>query len=345
MAHYDTNFCTRSCTIVNLYAGRNQYSPSSTEGFIRLEDSQLILNGDPYAVRGINYYPAQYPWRRFLVESDLDVVRQELILLRETNLNTLRIFLWNEALFQCFGSGAVPNPWHFQRLDAIIQMVGELGFHLIVTLNDLPDLQNYPLYSNPPHNAHQTAYIVGRYQNESAILAWDVRNEGDIDYGTHPNIQGHFEREAILNWLNITTQNVRSIDSNHLITAGWLYDAESTAPYVDFISFHHWTNSAELAERISTMQAATDKPILLQEVGYSTFSRSEQEQADALDEVLSATEESDLLGWLVWAAFDFPREASCFPSPCRSQNNQEHYFGLWRSDYTPKLAVDVIRLR
>lgn len=322
-----------------------EYSPSSAEGFIRLENSRLSLNGEHYPVRGINYYPAQYPWRRFLVESDLDVVRQELNLLNETNLNTLRIFLWNEALFQCFGSGAVPNPWHFQRLDAIIQMAGELGFRLIVTLNDLPDLEQYPLYSNPPHNAHQTAYIIGRYRDEGAILAWDVRNEGDIDYGTHPNIRSNFERETVLNWLNTTTQTVRTIDNNHLITAGWLYDAESTAPYVDFISFHHWTNSAELAERIATMQAVTDKPILLQEVGYSTFSRSERQQANALQEVLTATEDADLLGWLVWAAFDFPRKASCFPSPCHSQNNQEHYFGLWRSDYTEKLAVDVIRDR
>ncbi|MEO1289446.1 MAG: glycosyl hydrolase [Chloroflexota bacterium] len=172
-----------------------------------------------------------------------------------------------------------------------------------------------------------------------------MRNEGDIDYGTHPNLQGNFDRETVLNWLNMTSQMIRVLDDNHLITAGWLYDAESTAPYVDFISFHHWTNSRELAERIATIQSATDKPILLQEVGYATFGRTEQQQANALDEVLTATENAGLLGWMVWTAFDFPREATCFPSPCQSVNNQEHYFGLWRTDYTPKPAVEVIRSR
>lgn len=322
-----------------------QYMPSSMQGYVTLEDNHLMLNDAIYPVRGINYYPAQYPWRRFLSESDSATIIQELTLMREANLNTLRIFVWNQAIFQCYGSGAVPNAYNFQRLDTMIQLAGDMGFRLIVTLNDLPDLINRPLYDNPRHVVEQTAFIVDRYKDEAAILAWDVRNEGDIDYGTHPNLRGDFERETVLNWLGETIQQVRAIDSNHLITAGWLYDAESTAPYVDFISFHHWTSAEELIERIAQMQAVTDTPILLQEVGYATFTRSEEQQAEILEEVLSTAENTNLLGWLIWTAFDFPREATCYPSPCQSVNNQEHYFGLWTSDYRPKLAVEVIRDR
>ena len=47
----------------------------------------------------------------------------------------------------------------------------ERGFHLIVTLNDLPDLTIRPLYLNPGVAAAQTAYIVSRYRDEPAILA------------------------------------------------------------------------------------------------------------------------------------------------------------------------------
>ncbi|GAB5494481.1 MAG: hypothetical protein Phog2KO_46960 [Phototrophicaceae bacterium] len=319
------------------------YTPSEMQGFVRMEDSQLMLGSEPYAVRGINYYPSQYPWRRFLSESDPETIQQDLAVMREANLNTLRIFVWNQAIFQCYGSGAVPNAYNFQRLDNMIQLAGNMGFRLIVTLNDLPDLINRPLYDNPAHVVAQTAFIVSRYRDEPAILAWDVRNEGDIDYGTHPNLRGDFEREAVLSWLEDTTQMVRAIDSNHLITAGWLYDAESTAPYVDFISFHHWTGADELVERINAMQAVTDTPILLQEVGYATFMRSEEDQAIILADVLETAENTNLLGWLIWTAFDFPREATCYPSPCQSVNNQEHYFGLWNSDYSPKLAVAIIR--
>ncbi len=321
------------------------YVPSTMEGFVTLEGNQFIVNDAPYPVRGINYYPAQYPWRRFLSESDTDTLIQELTLMREANLNTLRIFVWNQAIFQCYGSGAVPNAYNFQRLDEMIRLAGIMGFRLIVTLNDLPDLTSYPLYDNPSHVVEQTAFIVDRYKDEPAILAWDVRNEGDIDYGTHPNLRGDFERETVLNWLDQTIQAVRAIDDNHLVTAGWLYEAESTAPYVDFISFHHWTSAEELTARIEGMQAFTDTPILLQEVGYATFMRSEEEQAEILDSVLSTAENTNLLGWLIWTAFDFPREVTCYPSPCQSVNNQEHYFGLWTSDYRPKLALEVIRDR
>lgn len=319
------------------------YTPSEMRDFVRLEDNRFMIGDEVFDVRGINYYPANYPWRRFLAESDAESVWTELSLLQAANLNTLRIFVWNQAIFQCFGSGAVPNAGNFQRLDTFIQMAASFGFRLIVTLNDLPDLENHILYDNPEYIVQQTAYLVERYRDEAAILAWDMRNEGDINYGTHPNIVGNFERDTVLNWLNITSQNIQALDDNHLITAGWLYDAEATAPYVDFISFHHWTDSQELAERISHIQAVSELPILLQETGYSTFRVSEQAQADSLNEVLTAAEDANLLGWMVWTAFDFPLEATCYPSPCRSADNAEHHFGLWTSDYVPKPAVAVLQ--
>lgn len=147
------------------------YVPSTMEGFVSLEDNQFMINDEIYSVRGINYYPAQYPWRRFLSESDADTISQEMTLMREANLNTLRIFVWNQAIFQCYGSGAVPNAYNFQRLDEMIRLAGIMGFRLIVTLNDLPDLINYPLYDNPSHVVEQTAFIVERYKDEPAILA------------------------------------------------------------------------------------------------------------------------------------------------------------------------------
>lgn len=315
------------------------YAESSMQDFVVVKDGKFSIAGEAFIARGINYYPAKYPWRRFLTESDISVIEQELALLKNAHLNTLRIFLWNEALFQCWGSGAVPQINAFHRLDTIIRTAADHDFRLIITLNDLPDLEIYPLYDNPPHIVEQTAFIVERYRDEAAILAWDVRNEGDIDYGTHPNIKGNFSREAVLNWLGATSDNIRTIDPNHLITAGWLYDAGATAPCVDFISFHHWTDANELEQRIEAISTVTDKPILLEEVGYTTKEVSEERQAELLSDIIATSEEQDLLGWLVWAAFDFPIDATCYPSPCQSPDNREHYFGIWHSDYSPKRAA------
>ncbi|MCA9909931.1 MAG: hypothetical protein KC519_14840, partial [Anaerolineae bacterium] len=128
----------------------------------------------------------------------------------------------------------------------------------------------------------------------------------------------------------------------HLITAGWYLDAEATAPYVDFVSFHHWYDAAGLFERIQTLRAATDKPLLLEEVGYSTRRMQEDDQARTLREVTTVTEREGLLGWLIWTAFDFPTDRSCYPSPCLSPDNAEHYFGIWHTDYSAKPAVEVL---
>ncbi|MEL6307620.1 MAG: cellulase family glycosylhydrolase, partial [Chloroflexota bacterium] len=173
-----------TCTpeqIEQAHAQTGNYIPTDISGFVTLENGQFTVDSEPFYVRGVNYYPAQYPWRRFLTETDIPSVEQELTLLRETGFNTLRIFLWHQALFQCPGSDGVPNIGVIQRLDGIIQTASNAGFRLIVTLNDLPDLEDYFLYDNPLHTQQQVTYIVSRYRDEPAILAWDLRNEGDID--------------------------------------------------------------------------------------------------------------------------------------------------------------------
>jgi hypothetical protein len=319
-------------------AAVGDYQSSPLTDFIEITGSGFTLNDEPYPVRGINYYPARYPWRRFLTETDTTALHTEFTLMRDAGFNTLRIFLWNEALFICPGSPAVPHPDHLQRLDTVIRLAADYDFRLIVTLNDMPDPT---LYTNPPHVQQQTAFIITRYRDEAAIMAWDLRNEGDIDYGTHHAFPAIATREEVLDWLDTTAQQVRALDSRHLITAGWLYNPEDTIPYVDFISFHHWTPAADLPARLTPIR--TTKPILLQEFGYSTQRLTPDQQARMISEVIA--ESQSLAGWMIWAAFDFPLDRSCYPSPCQSPDNQEHYFGLWTSDYTPKPALKMLRER
>jgi hypothetical protein len=330
-----------ACTDIEIEAALDalpEYQPTGLADFIRVQDGQLMVGEKQFFVRGVNYYPSRYPWRRFLTQTDLATINEEFALLQSVEFNTLRIFLWNEALFRCPGSGAVPVADAFLRLDGIVQKAAEYGFRLIVTLNDLPDLTDYPLYDNPPHILAQTNFIVQRYRDEAAILAWDLRNEGDIDYRT----RREFTRDTVLDWLDQTSALVRSLDANHLITAGWLQDSEATIPYVDFVSFHHWTGAPEALDRIVTLQSATDKPVLLQEFGYSTQRIDLETQASTIGEVIDVVEGLDAAGWLIWTAFDFPTDATCMPPNCPSEDNAEHHFGLWYTDFTPKPVVNVL---
>ena len=314
-----------------------EYQPTDLADFIRVQNGQLMIGEEQFYVRGVNYYPAKYPWRRFLTQTDMETIDKEFALLQSVEFNTLRIFLWNEALFMCPGSGAVPVADAFLRLDGIVQKAAVYGFRLIVTLNDLPDLTDYPLYDNPPHILAQTGFIVQRYRDEAAILAWDIRNEGDIDYD-----RGAFTHDTVLDWLGQTSASVRSLDANHLITAGWLHDSEATIPYVDIVSFHHWSGVPQAHNRIVELQKATDKPVLLEEFGYSTHGMDLASQAIITGEMIYEVEAMNVAGWLIWTAFDFPTDATCTPPNCPSEDNAEHHFGLWYPDYTPKHVVNAL---
>lgn len=324
--------------IESALAAISPYAPVASGGFARLEGEAMVIDDAPFIIRGVNYYPSRAPWRRFLTEAGLDDIARELDLIREAGFNTLRIFVWHEALFECPGSGAVPRPEGFARLDSVIRLAAARNLRLIVTLNDLPDLAVRPIYHFPDAANAQTAFIVARYRDEPAILAWDLRNEGDVDY-----IRGYASARAVLNWLRALAPQVRALDPNHLITIGWNDHAHLAAELVDFLSLHHWRSADNLSERLAALRAQSSKPILLQEIGYSTPARTEARQAERLRDALTAAESAGLLGWLVWTAFDFPTSATCTPPACPSPDNAEHHYGLWRVDYSPKPALDMLR--
>ncbi len=314
--------------------------------FVTVSDDQLLLEGEIFKVKGVNYYPRHTPWHRFLEESDPAEMAAELDLISRAGLNTLRVFLWYEPLFTCEPETAIPNEEVFTKVDALIQLAEERDLKLIVTLNDLPDLRFRPLYTDWEHYDAQTVYIVRRYRNEPAILAWDVRNEGDIDYGAQSSDHQLFSQEDVINWLAHITQMVRENDPNHLITAGWWGDPLVTSPYVDFLSFHQFDSFdvQQLQNRIEQYQQSSNQPLLLQEVGYHSWaeatdgSRDELTQAEILGDVVNAVEETGIAGWVVWTAFDFVLAPGQPP-------NYEHFFGLWRTDLSSKPVLDELPLQ
>jgi endo-1,4-beta-mannosidase len=265
------------------------------------------------------------------------VAARELDLIQAAGLNTIRIFLWYPALFDCPGSGLVPRAEAFARLDGILALAAARDLHVLVTLNDLPDLSIRPLYTNPTIAAAYTAYIVDRYRAEPTILAWDLRNEGDIDITREQQSPA-----AVYRWLEETSKLVRATDPNHLITAGWLSNPISTDPAVDFFSFHHWTEATAIFDRVRALRALSTKPVLLEEVGYSTFGGDRERQSRDLLAAVQAADQAGMLGWIVWTAFDFPTAVTCIQPACPSKDNGEHHFGLWRVGYSAKPAVEAL---
>ncbi len=316
------------------------YTPQGAGGFVRLENGRFVADGAPFVARGVNYYPARAPWRRFLTEADLATVARELDLLAAAGVNTIRLFAWHAALFQCPGSGVVPRAEGFARLDGTIRLAAQRGMRILLTLNDLPDLIARPLYTDSALADAQSLFIAARYRAEPAILAFDLRNEPDIDY-----LRGYARSADVIAWLNQLAPRLRAAAPNHLLTIGWNENSLAAESVVDFLSFHHWRSAENLRARISALRAGSRKPILLQELGYPARAGNPAaltEQARKLEAALQTAEAADLLGWLLWTAFDFPTDATCVPPACPSADNAEHHFGIWTADYAPKPAARVL---
>ncbi len=311
---------------------------STTPGdFVTVQGRGFTVKSKPFYLRGFNYYPRHAPWEAFLTSADMTEVAQEFDLIAKAGFNTLRIALWNDPLFTCAPDKAVPKVDGFAKLDAVIKLAREHNLKLIVTLNDLPDLYYRLLYTDYARYDAQTAFIVSRYREEPAILAWDLRNEPDLDYGADGRAAVTSSAD-VLKWLAHVSGVVRSNDQRHPITIGWWGNATLADELVDFVSIHHWADAAELTERLKALQAATNKPVLLEEVGYPAWDQdSEARQAKSLHDVLGLAEDGETAGWLIWTAFDFVPPAGQTP-------NQEYYFGLWRTDLTPKPALTILPL-
>ena len=311
-----------------------------TGPFVTAEKGQFVFDGEPFPIRGVNYYPRHAPWHRFLPELDLEEADKELQLISTVGLNTIRLFLWYDPLFTCEPETAVPQEALFAQLDQLLALAEQHQLKAIITLHDLPDLLFRPLYTDWDRYDAQTRYIVSRYQAHPTILAWDLRNEGDLDYGARGDDTPHTPSEVI-DWLAHTSELVRAIDQNHLITAGWWGDPAATAPYVDFLSFHHWYDAQQLQARIELYQQMSNKPILLEEIGYHSWAqapqdkRDEASQAALLQQALETAEDADLAGWVIWTAFDFQSDTG--------NDHFENHFGLWHNDLTPKAAVEIIK--
>jgi len=315
--------------------------PIDTTTFVTAMENQLMWQGEPFTITGVNYYPRHAPWHRFIDEVDLVKMTEEFDLIQQAGFNTVRVFLRYQSLFTCQPEAAIPNEAAFAKIDTLFQLATERQLKLIVTLNDLPDLVFRPLYTDWAHYDNQTRYIVRRYRHETAILAWDLRNEGDIDYGAQTPDKTQATQEDVMVWLAHISDMVRAEDPHHLLTAGWWGNPLITEPYVDLLSFHHWTTGVALQQRIDEYQAITDKPLLLQEVGYTSWSATppdvaqETAQAQQLAEAITVTESANISGWVVWTAFDF------VPPP-GAPTVTEHFFGLWRTDLSPKPGLAVV---
>lgn len=248
-------------------------------------------------IRGINYYPANSPWMDFWSSYDPLVTERDLRRVKKLGLNTVRVFLPTRDV----GVEEI-NSRLFANFDHFLEVAETYNLHVVPTLFDFPigfEASTYPIYYR------QLNYLLNSYKDNTTILAWNLKNEPDLDFNYHG-------KDKVLPWLSFIAQTAKELDSNHPITIGWAdgKNAHHIANEVDYISIHHYTSLDKL-EAYHTSLKAYGKPIVLEEFGYSSTSSiwnaytcDEEKQSQKILTSIQAAENLDM-SWMLWTLYDF----------------------------------------
>lgn len=287
-------------------------------------------------ISGINYYPKSQPWTLFDVQLDTTTIEQDFMLIKENGLNTLRIFV----PYPDFGKASVATE-KTERLISLLDLANAQQLKVIVTLFDF--YGDYSLENWTLTHRHAEA-IVQAIKGHPALLAWDIKNEPDLDFESRG-------KDRVLSWLREMIHRVRSWDPMHPVTVGWSnpQDALLLQEEVDFVSFHYYMAPEDFQEGYTTLKKAVgNKEVLLEEYGYSSFSGlgnlfmgSEQKQMKFYQDMTTVLKQENIHN-LLWTLHDFEEIPDRVVGKLPWRKGQQKHFGLLRSDGSKKPAFDLI---
>jgi hypothetical protein len=326
--------------------------------------SILTLDGRPYYIAGINYYPVDAGWDRFWVWYTPKTINYDFNIIRSLGLNTIRIFI----PFDQFGGAALGNNPGLQptpqptpasgkvaaptngtivaqplrKLEDLLTRASTYNLHVIVTLFDFRS--DYTLLHWPNADSQLEALLT-HFKNNPTILAWDLKNEPDQDY----HAAGKYLVDA---WLTHVAYTARLSDPNHLLTIGWASPqaAQTTIPGIDFVSFHYYAPAAYLASAYAALRAAhPGEPIVLGEFGLPTWNsfffpngHTEAEQTAYYAAILRFLRTSDSAGYLAWTLYDFSYVPPTAAGGSPWQIGPQKAMGILHTNARPKRASQLL---
>ncbi|KAI4626600.1 hypothetical protein J4E83_003752 [Alternaria metachromatica] len=197
-------------------------------------------DGLKFNIDGVTKYYAgtNSYWIPFLTnDNDVDVIMGHLA---TSDQKILRIWGFNDVktipgsgtvYFQSFsGSTATINTGTngLQRLDAVVNAAEKHGIKLIINfVNNWTDyggmaayfsacgvISNAQWYTSTKCQTMYQAYIkavISRYRNSNAVFAWELANEPRCNL---------CQTSVLTNWIRQTSDYIRSLDPDHMITVG-----------------------------------------------------------------------------------------------------------------------------
>lgn len=210
-------------------------------------------------IKGINYYPKDTPWDMFGANFDTKAISKDFNIIKDAGLNTIRIFI----PYKGFGKANVISE-KLEKLQRILDLAETNHIKVVVTLFDF-----YGDYSilNWTLNQRHAETIISKFKNHNAIIAWDIKNEPDLDFDSRNKVN-------VIAWLKSMIAFVKVTDKNHPVTIGWS-NAKSASVLmddVDYVSFHYYKNINDLEVTFKSLkQDIPNKPIIISEFGVSSY--------------------------------------------------------------------------
>ena len=280
-----------------------------------IKASQHVLD-----IKGINYYPQDTPWDMYGENFDISNITKDFDIIKNAGLNTIRIFV----PYADFGNANI-NPKKLDKLKTVLDLAEAHQLKVMVTLFDF-----YGDYSviNWSLNQHHALSIVSALQHHNALVAWDIKNEPNLDFESRG-------KTLVTAWLTAMTATVKSVDKVHPVTIGWSNAASATLlqDTLDFVSFHYYEDLGDLDTTYKTLKAELpDTTIAITEFGMSSnrglwhpFGNSEDDQAAYYKQAQTLFKLYNI-PYMSWTLYDFtkiPKEV-VGRLPWRKQT-QEHF--------------------
>ena len=211
----------------------------TTNNVVEVSGRQLIVDNTPYFMKGVCYHPVL----RGETERNFSTIDQDLELISEAGINTIRVY------------APIDDMEVLDKIDAA-------GLKLIVSFG-YNQKGVYDILSGTFLD-----YIM-KYKDHNSILIWELGNE----YNYHPEWFGG----DIQNWydaLSQATDQIHDIDPNHPVATahGDMPDKQALAsnPNIDIwgLNVYRWDQPQSVFKE---WQTVSDKPVYLSEAGADSY--------------------------------------------------------------------------
>lgn len=274
---------------------RHMVKESSKKPKNNLSKTQLSIKN----IKGINYYPQATPWNMYGDKFDINIIKNDFEIIKNANLNSIRIFV----PYKDFGKANVKTD-KLEKLKKVLDAASEKDLKVVVTLFDF--YGNYDVLDWTLNHRH-TEKIVTTFKDHEAILAWDVKNEPNLDF----NSRG---KQNVIAWLDYMILTIKNIDKKHPVTIGWSNTESATIleDKVDVVSFHYYEDLERFEDNYMDLRKKiANKPIILQEFGLSSYSgfwrpfaSSEKKQENYHKEIQEILTKNKI-PFMSWTLYDF----------------------------------------